>query len=473
MSHSPAGSGLEIPQEELRALLRRSADWAADHLAAVPEGPVRPHFPEEQARLLESGALDEAPRSPEAVVDDILDLIAPYPLGNGHPAFFGWVISPPAPIGIAADLIASAVNANVGVGDHALSRLERGALRQVRGLLGLSPAGEGVLTSGGSMANLLCLTAALRSVLPAEDAPGALTAREYVFYQSSETHACVARAVRMLGGTLRTIPVGPDLALDTDELRTAIEKDRADGLRPAVVASTLGTVGTGAVDDLVTIGAICAEYGLWHHGDGSYGALWSAVPRARALFAGMDTLDSVTVDPHKSLNVPIDCGVALMRGQGLRAAFSMLPTYLHHDDDRPWLNEYSVELTRSGNRVLKLWSVLRMLGRRGVIGLLEHHLDVARHLAASVTAHPSMRLVADAKLSTVCFVYEGCDSKELARRVTAAGRALIATVDIPGPDGPLTALRACLCNYRTTTEHVDVLVSEIERAAASLAAESK
>lgn len=468
MSPTPARSPLEIRPEELRALLRRSADWAVDHLASLPDGPVRPHFPEDRAELLGRGHLDDAPRTPQQVVDDILELIAPYPLGNGRPAFFGWVISPPAPIGLAADLIASAVNANVGVGDHALSRLEEGTLRQLRGLLGLPPDGEGVLTSGGSMANLLCLAAARRRVLPDDSALGAPAARDLVYYQSGETHACVARAVRLLGGTLRTVATNADLTMDTADLRTRIEKDLADGLRPAVVVSNLGTVGTGAVDDMTAAAGVCAQYGLWHHGDGSYGALWSAVPRTRALFAGMETLDSVTVDPHKSLNVPIDCGAALMREDGLRAAFSMLPTYLHHADARPWLNEYSVELTRSGNRVLKLWSVLRMLGRSGVVDLLGQYLTVAGALADRVRRHPSMRLVADANLSTVCFVHEGCDSKELARRVSEAGRALIATVDVPGPDGPLTALRACVCNYRTTEADIDVLVSEIDRAAASL-----
>ncbi|WTJ79624.1 aminotransferase class V-fold PLP-dependent enzyme [Kitasatospora sp. NBC_01539] len=406
--------------------------------------------------------------------------IAPYPTGNGHPAFFAWINSPPSPAGVIAELLAAAVNATCGMGEHALMDLERGVVRDLAALAGMAPTTGGVLTSGGSMANLLCLGAARTWFLrqrgatdgPAYDqAHARLTA-----YHSDQAHMSVAKAAAVIGlppWRLRAVPTTADRRMDVDALRAMVDADHAAGLLPFCVVSNLGSTATGAVDPIEAITGVCRRAGLWHHADGAWGGLGALVPELAPLYRGVDGLDSLTVDPHKTLSVPVGCGAALVTDPSrLRDAFTFRASYLDGDQDWPWMSDYTVELTRPGTRALTLWATLRHLGRSGVADLLQHYQDLARYLRRRVREHPALELCTDGPLPVVCFrLAAGYDTGRpdsqadlhtaLASHVQARGRAYLATVRHDGE----TVLRACVCNYLTTTDDVDTLLQEVQTAA--------
>lgn len=217
---------------------------------------------------------------------------------------------------------------------------------------------------------------------------------------------------------------------------------------------------------------MCRSQGLWHHGDGAWGGLGALVPELAPLYQGVADLDSLTVDPHKTLSVPVGCGAALVTDPArLRDAFAFRASYLDGDQDWPWMSDYTIELTRPGTRALTLWATLRQLGRSGVTDLLQHYQDLARYLRGRVQQHPTMELCNEGPLPVVCFrLADGPGTglpdtradlhTAVAARVQARGHAYLATVCHNGE----TVLRACLCNYLTTTADVDTLLQEVQSA---------
>lgn len=466
-------NALSLDPAVLRHELVRAARWAADYLEELPEGPVTRPLPIEHRRRLSASPLAERGRPVAEFLDRVAEDVAPYPCGNGHPAFFGWITTPPAPIGVIADLLASALNPSCGYGEHAVMDLERGAVAALADLAGMPAGTGGVLTSGGSMANLLCLAAARTWYL---DRIGATDGAAYdaahsrlVCYQSVETHMSVGKAARTIGlpaSRLRTLPVTADHRFDVAALDEAIRADRAAGLLPFCVVSTLGTTPTGAIDPIEPITRLCREHGLWHHADGAYGGLGAAHPDLAPHYAGVGGLDSLTVDPHKTLSVPIDCGAVLVpEPQRLRAAFTLAASYLDGNDEHPWLSDYTVELTRPGGRALKVWAVLHQLGRQGVTELLDHYLTLTAHLRALVAEHPRLELTATGPWAITCLRYLPDDATvdldaltaALAEELRARGNAFLGTVRI----GETLALRASLCGYLTTKADVETLIAEV------------
>ncbi|GLZ78097.1 L-2,4-diaminobutyrate decarboxylase [Actinorhabdospora filicis] len=463
-------TGLDIAPEELRTELIRAANWVADYLQAVPAGPVtRPRALDERRWLASSPLRDEG--RPHTEFTDFIDReVAPFPCGNGHPAFFGWINSPPAPTAIIAELLSVTINASCGMGEHASMDLERGAVRALAELAGLPHGAGGVLTSGGSTANLLCLAAARSwylASIDAEDGERYDAAHALlVCYQSADTHMSVGKSARTIGlpaSRLRSIPLTDDRRLDAGALRTAVERDLAAGLLPFCVVSTTGSTATGAIDPIAEITAVCRDYGLWHHVDGAFGGLGAAHPALAPHYAGIADVDSLTVDPHKTLNVPIGCGAALVTDpERLRGAFSLRASYLDGNDAWPWLSDYTIELTRPAGRAFTVWAVLHQLGREGVTALLDGYLRHTALLRELIEAHPDLELVADGPWSITCFRYRtpgrgDAITTAIADRLRDRGRAFLATVDI---DGEL-ALRASICNYRTSEADIRTLVAEV------------
>ena len=251
-----------------------------------------------------------------------------------------------------------------------------------------------------------------------------------------------------------------------------VDTDRAAGLLPFCVVSNLGSTATGAIDPIEAITRVCHQAGLWHHADGAWGGLGSLVPELASSYEGVAGLDSLTVDPHKALSVPVGCGAALVTDPSrLRDAFTFRASYLEGDQDWPWMSDYTIELTRPGTRALTLWATLRHLGRSGVAALLQHHQDLARYLRHRVQEHSLLELCTSGPLPVVCFrlaarPQAGRQGQEdlhaaVAARVQARGHAYLATVSHDGQ----TVLRACVCNHLTTTDDVDTLLREVLAAA--------
>ena len=478
-----------IDRETLRRFAHAAVDLAVDHLAGISDGRVfTPMAPEERGRLLDARLPDDG-RTPDAILDLFRDAVLPHPMGNGHPRFFGWVNSPPAPIGAVADLLAAAMNPSCAGGDHAAIYLERAAVRWLMDLVGFPTEGSmGLLVSGASVASIIALAAARHRIAARHGwdvrDEGVQGARPRLrLYVSGETHSCLRKAAELLGlgaSSVRTVPVDARFAMDVRALREAIAADRRAGDLPFCVAASAGTVGTGAIDPLAALADLCAEEGLWLHVDGAYGGLGVLAKDQTARYDGMARADSLALDPHKWLSVPAECGCVLVRdGALLRDAFSLIPPYLRTEEGKgfgglPWFSEYGVQQTR-GFRALKLWMVLQHLGRRGVTALVERHLALAQRLAERIDAAPDLERMAPVGLSIVCFRYAppsrrgdaaGLDAlnKRLMERVQAEGAAFLTNTAIDGR----FALRACILHYATTEDDLAALVDVVRKTGASL-----
>jgi len=349
----------------------------------------------------------------------------------------------------------------------------------------------GLLVSGGSVATLIGLAAA-RHWAAARDGwsvrgEGLQRGRPpLVIYMSDQGHSSIQKAVELLGlgaEAVHSVPVDGQFRMDVPALRAGIAADRAAGRRPFCVAASAGTTGTGAIDPLADLADVCATERLWLHVDGAYGAIAAAVPSYRARYSGLERADSVALDPHKWLYVPVECGAVLVRdAQLLREAFSLVPPYLRTEPDRgfgglPWFSEYGVQQTRDF-RALKLWMTLQHLGRDGARGLVERHIALAQHLAGLVDAAPDLERLAPVELSVVCFRHapahlRGDDdglnalNKRVMEEVQASGAAFLTQTTLRGR----FALRACILHYDTTEADVAALVDVVRETGARLAGE--
>lgn len=487
-SERPQSWGEEPPAAHpkvLRDELIAATEWVCQYLSQLPQAPVSRPIPARRRAGLRDASLDRTGGELSQILDFVREEIAPFPTGNGHPAFFAWINSPPAPAGLIAELLAAAVNATCGMGDNALMDLERGTVRILADLAGLPATAGGVLTSGGSMANLLALATARTWFLtrrgsgdgPAYDRDHA----RLTLYYNAQAHMSVAKAAACIGipaHRLRPIPSDTQHRLDPAALRAAVTADQAAGLLPFCTVTTLGTTATGAVDPLEPVTALCRSNGMWHHADGAWGGLGAMVPALAHLYHGVADVDSMTVDPHKTLSVPVGCGALLVTDpEHLHTAFAHRASYLTpgEPDALPWLSHATIELTRPGSRALALWATLHHLGRDGVTALLQHYLTLADRLREKIIASPRLEVVAGGPWPVACFrltdtTTAGPDAlhSRIAHRVQTNGRAYLATVTVHDR----TVLRACLCNYRTRESDLDLLLREVLQAADSAPAPS-
>ena len=489
----PAPAPPAMDPDAFRRLGHAAVDLIADHLGGIRERPVfAPMTPAERAALLEH-ALPDGGVAPETLLALVGREIFAHPMGNGHPRFFGWVNSPPAPVGVVADFLAAALDPSCAGGDHAAIYAERAAVRWLMELVGFPVEGSmGLLVSGGSMASLTCLAAARHHAATADGwdvrarglqgVPAPL-----VLYLSEEGHSCMRKAAEVLGlggDAVRTVPVDGDLRMDMRALRAAVPADRAAGRRPFCVAASAGTVNTGAIDPLDEVAALCQAEGLWFHVDGAYGAIGAADPALTDRYAGLGRADSLALDPHKWLSVPVECGCAPVRdGRLLRDTWSLVPPYLRTEEGKgfgglPWYSEYGFQQTR-GFRALKLWMTLQHLGRSGVASLVRRYVTLAQRLAAAVDGMPDLERVTPVGLSVVCFRYAPPKLAGDAPRLDVLNKALVEQIQADGQaflTGTVLrgrfALRACVLHYGTTEGDIDALVETVRETGALLARES-
>jgi len=431
--------------------------------------------------------LPEEGRPFEDVLAFVREHVLPFPMGNSHPRFYGFINATADPVGVFADFLAATMNPNCWGGDHAAIHVETRVIAWLAEMIGYPTSAEGVLVSGGSMANFTALAAARRGTTPGNVREEGLAGPDrprLTVYASDQTHACVDKAVDLLGiGTrqLRKIETDDRFRIRIPELRAAIADDRAAGFQPAIVVGNAGTVNTGAIDPLDEIADICRAEGLWFHADGAYGALASMVPELKPLFAGMEKADSVAVDPHKWLYVPYEAGATLVRDPGrLSATFRKFPEYLASDPESPfpgpaWFAERGVELSR-GFKALKVWMGIQTHGRRAYIERIASDIALARFLAAEVDRRPDFERLAEPVLSIANFRYrptsralsdEHLDAlnRRIINRLVADGAFFLAPTVLKGR----TALRVSITNFRTTQSDLIALLDEVERIGTGLA----
>jgi aromatic-L-amino-acid/L-tryptophan decarboxylase len=459
-------------------------DGVADHLAVLPSLPVWQPLPTELREQLLDLPLPERGDMLDDLVATVLSDVLPHAMGNGHPAFFGWVNPPPSPAGVVASLAAAAMNPSVVAGDHADVHLERAVVRWLAELVGFPhEPGAGLLTSGASAATIVCLAGARGRALAGVGhdvrRDGLAGAPPLAAYVPAEAHSCVRRALELLGlgsGAMREVPLEGG-RLDASALHASIAADRAGGALPALIVGSAGTVNTGAIDPLETLAEVASAEGLWFHVDGAYGAFGVLDPAISARFRGMERADSLALDPHKWLGVPVDAGCVLVRrADDLRDAFSLIPPYLRQDTGEPvgTFAEYGFEQTRPF-RALKTWATIAARGRAGIAAQVVEANRLARELATLVEREPELELAAAPETSIVAFRARpaGCSpgrvedvNRALPEAVQEHGRAFVTGTVF----GDRETLRACILHPDTRSEHLAILVGEVVESARALAA---
>jgi glutamate/tyrosine decarboxylase-like PLP-dependent enzyme len=456
------------------ALIDQIAEW----LEMLPGGPVaRDESPADVRRALHADcALPDAGTEAGALLDEAAALLFEHSLFNGHPRFFGYITSSPAPIGALGDLLASAVNPNVGAWRLApmATEIERQTVRWIAELIGFPADAGGLLVSGGNMANFVCFLAARTAKAGAGVRTTGLRAMRAPLraYASAETHTWIQKAADLFGlGTdaIRWIPTDGEQRMDTAALEAQIMADAQRGDLPFFVVGTAGSVSTGAVDPLDEIASVCRRHDLWFHVDGAYGALAAQVAGAPASLRAIADADSLAVDPHKWLYAPLEAGCALVRRPAdLQRTFSYHPTYYHFDGDVTNYYDYGPQNSR-GFRALKVWLALRQVGRAGYHEMIAEDIRFARQLHTLVQQHPDFEALTQ-HLSVTTFRYVPRDlqsgretdatkaylqelNQALLTRLERSGEAFLSNAMI----GDRFALRACIVNFRTSAADIEAL----------------
>lgn len=462
--------------EVMRELGHRMVDDMLAYLQTVRERPIWQPMPDEVKDHLDA-PLPTAGQGAEAAYEDFKRDVLPYPMGNIHPRFWGWVMGNGSPLDMLSEMLAAGINSNLGGGEHAPSRVEAQVIDWCKEMLGFPHDASGLLVSGGSMANLIGLTVA-RNIRAGFDVRGAglqsadanLTA-----YCSTETHSSVQRAFELLGlGSewLRKIPVNNRFEIDTTVLEAAIAADRASGHRPFCVIGNAATTNTASFDDLEALADICAREELWFHVDGAFGALAALSPALRSRIRGMERADSLAFDLHKWFYAPFEVGAVLVRtAQDHYRSFTLTPDYLKHSErglagGTAWFSDYGIQLSR-GFRALKVWMAIKAHGIDKYARLVEQNVEQAQYLGALVDAAPSLERLAPV-FNTVCFRYvaEGMAPDAL----NALNEEILTQMQEQGvvmPSGTTLngnyAIRVCITNHRTRFEDLDLMVAEAVR----------
>nr|WP_279382509.1 pyridoxal-dependent decarboxylase [Acanthopleuribacter pedis] len=448
-----------------------------DFQTDVRNRPVWREVPEASLDLMAQAA-PRAGLGSEQVVADMLQHVVPYPSGHAHPRFWGWVCGTGTPIGMVADMLAAGVNASSGAFNDAPSRIEAQLIGWMRDLFDFPETTSGIVTSGGSVANMIGLAVGRDAIIGEPLRQRGLTGLSGtpVVYTSDQVHSSVDKAMMLLGlGTdnLRKVGTDDQYRIDLDALRAAIEADRRRGLRPLAIVGNAGTVNTGALDDLTGLAEIARHEGLWFHVDGAIGAIAAMSPKIRKKLRGMERADSLAFDFHKWLYVPYEAGCVLIRNSKLhRQSFSVAATYLETpprgiaaQPDSTYLR--GPQLSR-GFKALKVWAQIREYGMDALGRIQEQNVAQVQYLSQLIQAEPRLEQSAPSPLNILCFRYLpehlGADQTdainyELLMRLQERGIAAPSSTRLNGQ----FVLRVANTNHRTRFEDFALLVAETVR----------
>ncbi len=367
------------------------------------------------------------------------------------------------------DFLALGVNRYVGLWapTPGAVQIEENVARWLCSLFGWGDGSQGVLTSGGSMANFSAMVAARHAKLGEDFTDG-------TYYVSEQAHASVTKAATLAGFSernVRLVPTDAELRMDPDALRRMVEQDRAAGHRPFLVGPSAGTTNTGAVDPLDAVADVAEEHGLWMHVDGAYGGFFILTERGRERFRGIERADSVTLDPHKGMFLPYGTGAIVVRdGENLRQAHFEGAAYLQDlapAGELPNYSEYSAELSREW-RGLRAWLPLKLHGVSAFREALDEKLDLADALYEGLKAIPELELPWAPQLTVVAFRLRDRDAetnKRFLERINASKRVFLSSTLV---DGDYT-LRACIVSHRTHRDRIDECVEIVRSAVAEVA----
>lgn len=472
--------------EAYRALAHRMVDESLDYLRDVRDRPTWQPMP---ASVRDSLAGESAPADglgDTQAYEDFLSLVRPYPNGNIHPRFWGWVMGTGTPQAAMADFLASVINPNCGGLEQAPVLVERAVIRWLAEWMGLPASAGGILVSGGTMANVLGLAVARQQRagfdVRLEGHQGAHPT--LLVYGSTETHGWLHKACEFLGlgsAAFRRVPVRDDFTVDVDAMARMISEDRAAGHRPFCISGTTGTVQTGATDDLHALADLAQREGLWFHVDGAFGAMAALSPETAAITRGMERADSIAFDLHKWGYLPFDIACVLVRDdRHLTETFSMKASYLASQsrgilaESGIFFADRGIELTRSF-KALKAWMMLRATGKTTLGGHIARNVRQAQFLAKLVDAEPSLERMAPVPLNLVNFRY--APRGAAADTLDAINREILVRLQEDGiavPSGTMVrgqfAIRVAITNHRSQDDDFRALVAAVVRLGAEIAA---
>lgn len=429
----------------------------------------------------------------EAVYEEFVQNVLPYPDGNLHPRFFGWVKGNGTPLGMMADMLAAGLNPHMAGFNQAPALVEQQLIDWLATLLGM-PGGSGVLVTGGTMASTLALdvarfaTARKVGIDVREDGvqtwPDGAQHKPFVFYGSVETHGWARKAAEFMGignRAFRRVPVGADFAIDVSALREMVAADRAQGMIPFCVVGTAGTVNTGASDDLTALADFCVSQDIWFHVDGAFGALAYLSDKLRPQLAGLERADSIGFDLHKWGDLPFECACVLVRDPEVHTAtFSAPASYLATlqrgviAGGLPFADR-GIDLTR-GFKALKAWMSLKADGVDKLVRLIEQNVAQTRRLVERVTSEPDLELLAPAPLNIACIRYAPVGvpddtldamNTEILLRLQETGIAVPSSTIIDDH----FAIRVANVNHRAQIADIDALLDGILRIGSDLKAQ--
>jgi aromatic-L-amino-acid decarboxylase len=467
--------------ECMRKLGHKMLDDMLDYLRTVRERPVWRHVPD-KVKASFSEPVPEQPMPPEEIYEEFVEKVLPYPMGNIHPRFWGWILGTGTVMGAFAELLAASMNTNTGGGDnHIANHVEKQVIEWIKEMLRYPSSASGVLTSGCSAANIIGLTVARNAKSGFNLRRKGLQAasKKMVLYASQEVHSSIQKAIELLGlgnEALRLLPVNEYFQIDLQTLKATIAADRKFGYLPFCVVGAAGTTNTGGIDDLDALANLCQQESLWLHVDGAFGAWTALAPKSRNKVYGIERADSLALDLHKWMSMPYEIGCALVRHESQhREAFSLMPDYLAHGEggrglsggDLPWFSDYSFQLSR-GFRALKAWVSLKEHGSNKYARLIQQNIDQASYLGELIEASSELELSAPITLNIVCFRYVAPGikgdalnevNKQIVIELQEQGVAVLSGTIIEGK----YVLRAANSNHRSRREDFDFLIREVIR----------
>lgn len=469
--------------DDFRSLAHQMTDDILDYLSTLRSRPAWQPMPEDVRTRLQTEPVPFAGQGEQAAYRAFAEDVLPYPNGNIHPRFFGWVQGNGTPLGMMADMLGAAINPHMAGFNQAPALVEAQVIRWFIQLMGFPESASGVLALGGSMANVLGL-AISRNTHAGFDvrAKGLFQSdSRLMVYTSTETHRWVVKGMEFLGlgrDSLRRIPVDTNFQIDVVLLREAIHQDRQDGHRPICIVGNAGTVNTAATDDLQKLASLCREEKLWFHVDGAFGALARLSDRLRPIVAGIEKADSMAFDFHKWMYQPFDVACLLVRDRRIHeASFSNPASYLASMSrgtiagGLPFA-ELSMDLTRSF-RALKVWMGMKAHGVNMFAKLIEQNVDQAQRLAQCVREHPELELLAPAPLNIVCFRFAPAGleegqlnslNEEILLQLQESGIAVPSSTVIDGR----FAIRCAIVNHRSRWEDFETLIAAVVRIGSEL-----
>jgi glutamate/tyrosine decarboxylase-like PLP-dependent enzyme len=500
MSSADEGFDPDLDSEEFRQLGYRAIDMLTEYFEGINGRRVYPEAEPSTIAEAVDESVPETGQDPETILDEWRDQVLAHAAINTSPRFFGFVMGSGSMLGAIAEALAAGTNMNVGGWHPAPSgtEVERQTIEWLAEAVGY-PVGRGILTSGGTMANVAALLAAFRAQagretagtgLQAPDQPGPYT----LYIADHEAHSSIYRAAEMLNlgrEAVRAVPSHDDFTMNVDALKHLIEADRADGDVPFCVVGQVGSINVSAIDPLGEIADVCEAEDLWFHADGACGGVGAMVPEWAERYDGMDRADSLTMDPHKWLGIPYECGSVMVRDpEALVRAFTMQAGYLQgsvtgNPEDLD-LYQHGPQMSR-GFRALKLWMTLKQYGLEGYRELLRESVGLARHLHDRAVQHPDVAVLQQPNLYIYSFRYlpadlaEALDSADAAATdrireyVDELNQGAVDEVLQSGLAFPTTTLirgrrtfRMSICSFRTTTEDIDRTFDALNQAASRL-----